>query len=182
MLVFYIGYQVVFEVLGGGRTLGKRAAGLRVVTDGGAPVGLRASLIRNVMRLIEGLPLFYLPAMISVLATRNNQRLGDLAAGTLVVREPRQATPAPGAAAEPGALRELGRHRRRRGRVRRGARVPGAPRRLGRARARALAAQLAGRLRPQVAGARPGSTTRPSSSTSPPRRREGGCSDSANGH
>ena len=51
-----------------------------MVTDGGAPVGLRASLIRNVMRLIEGLPLLYVPAMITVLATRNNQRLGDLTA------------------------------------------------------------------------------------------------------
>src|SRR6478736_4379268 len=41
ILVFYIGYQVLFEVLGGRRTLGKRAAGIRVVMDGGAPVGLR---------------------------------------------------------------------------------------------------------------------------------------------
>ena len=55
VLVFYIGYHVVFEVAGGGRTVGKRAAGLRVVMDGGAPVGLRASLIRNLMRLIEGI-------------------------------------------------------------------------------------------------------------------------------
>ena len=61
LLVFYIGYHVLFEVAGGGRTVGKRAAGLRVVMDGGAPVGLRASLIRNLMRLIEGLPLFYMP-------------------------------------------------------------------------------------------------------------------------
>jgi uncharacterized RDD family membrane protein YckC len=94
-LAIIIGYNVLFEVLGGGRTLGKRAAGLRVVRDSGAPVGLRASLIRNVLRLLEGVATLYLPAMVSVLATRDNQRLGDLAAGTLVVRDPRRAPPLP---------------------------------------------------------------------------------------
>src|SRR4051794_13975774 len=69
-LVFYIGYHVVFEVAGGGRTVGKRAAGLRVVADGGAAVGLRASLIRNLFRLIEGItPFLYLPAIVSVIAS-----------------------------------------------------------------------------------------------------------------
>src|SRR3954451_9339680 len=77
VLFAYIVYDVAFEVRGGGRTPGKRAVGLRVVMDGGAPVGLRASLIRNVIRLFEA-ALFYLPAMISILATRSNQRLGDL--------------------------------------------------------------------------------------------------------
>jgi uncharacterized RDD family membrane protein YckC len=88
-----LGYDVLFEVLGGGRTPGKRAVGVRVVQDGGGPIGLRASLVRNVIRLVEGLPLSYLPAIIAILVTRNNQRLGDLAAGTLVVREPRKLVP-----------------------------------------------------------------------------------------
>jgi uncharacterized RDD family membrane protein YckC len=88
-LLLLLGYDVLFEVLGGGRTLGKRVSGLRVVLDTGAPIGLRASLIRNLLRLVEGVALMYVPAMISVLATRSNQRLGDLAAGTLVVRDPR---------------------------------------------------------------------------------------------
>jgi len=87
ILVFYLGYQVIFEVFGGGRTVGKRAAGIRVVMDGGAPVGLRASLIRNAFRLIEGLTFMYLPAIVCVLASRDNQRIGDHAAGTLVVRD-----------------------------------------------------------------------------------------------
>jgi len=91
VLVFYLGYQVVLEVFGGGRTVGKRAAGIRVVMDGGAPVGFRASLIRNVFLLLEGLPTSYLPAFICVLASRNNQRIGDHAAGTLVVRQPKTA-------------------------------------------------------------------------------------------
>src|SRR4051812_5822330 len=86
VLAINVVYFVLFEVFGGGRTLGKRATGLRVVTDGGGQVGLRASLIRNIIRLVE-LSLAYLPAVVSVLATKNNQRLGDLAAGTLVVRD-----------------------------------------------------------------------------------------------
>src|SRR4051794_36426992 len=95
ILGLYIGYQVIFEVAGGGRTLGKRAAGIRVVMDGGGPVGLRASLIRNVFRLLEGLTLSYLPAIVCVLASRNNQRIGDHAAGTLVVRDVKAAKPVP---------------------------------------------------------------------------------------
>jgi uncharacterized RDD family membrane protein YckC len=161
LLVFYIGYHVLFEVAGGGRTVGKRAAGLRVVMDGGSPVGLRASLIRNLMRLIEGLPLFYIPAIITALSTRNNQRLGDLAAGTLVVREvqaprPQHYYPLPQIPPEHYAswdVTGIGDNEstavrsflERRGQLDPGARA-------------ALAAQLAGRLRPLVAGARPGLT------------------------
>jgi len=78
-LLITVLYHVAFEVLAGGRTPGKRWAGLRVVLEGGGPVDLRASLVRNLIRLIEGVALFYVPAIVSVLATRRNQRLGDLA-------------------------------------------------------------------------------------------------------
>jgi len=157
-VLLVIGYDVLFEVYGGGRTPGKRVAGVRVVMDGGEPVGLRASLIRNIIRLIE-FALFYVPALISVLATRNNQRLGDLAAGTLVVRDTKlesvvTATPVPEVTPEryatwdvtgigdeeAGAVRSF---LERRNQLRPGAR-------------RALAEQLAGRLRPLVAGAQHG--------------------------
>jgi uncharacterized RDD family membrane protein YckC len=87
----YFGYDVAFEVLAGGRTPGKRWTGLRVLRDDGRPVDLLSSAIRNVVRLIDGLPLSYLPAMVSILLTERNQRLGDLAASTIVVREPRKA-------------------------------------------------------------------------------------------
>jgi uncharacterized RDD family membrane protein YckC len=80
-------YNVLFEVLGGGRTPGKRWNQLRVVRVSGGPVDVAASAIRNVLRLIEGPTLLGIPAMVSILATRRNQRLGDLAAGTLVIRE-----------------------------------------------------------------------------------------------
>ena len=83
----YFGYDVAFEVLGAGRTPGKRANGLRVVADDGTPEGLRQSMIRNVVRVLEGPATLYMPAVISILASARNQRLGDHAASTLVVRE-----------------------------------------------------------------------------------------------
>ena len=87
-LLISVAYNVAFEVLAAGRTPGKRWNGLRVVMASGGPVGLRASAVRNLVRLLEGPPLWYAPAIVSILATRRNQRLGDLAADTLVVREP----------------------------------------------------------------------------------------------
>lgn len=79
-------YDVACETLASGRTPGKRVAGIRVVGLRGEPVGFRASAVRNVLRIIE-FALVYLPAVVSVLLTKRNQRLGDLAAGTVVVRE-----------------------------------------------------------------------------------------------
>jgi uncharacterized RDD family membrane protein YckC len=101
----YFGYDVAFEVWSGGRTPGKRWTGLRVLREDGRAVDLLASAIRNVIRLVDGLPLMYLPAMVSIVVTRRNQRLGDLAAGTIVVREARRTAPvATGAAAAAGGV------------------------------------------------------------------------------
>jgi uncharacterized RDD family membrane protein YckC len=80
-------YDILFEVFGSGRTPGKRAARLRVVRTGGRPVGFAASLIRNVLRVVDFLPTMYLGGAIVIVASRHHQRLGDLAAGTFVVRE-----------------------------------------------------------------------------------------------
>ena len=82
-------YDVAFETLRHGRTPGKQWCGLRVVRAAGRPVDLTASMIRNVLRLVDGLPLSYLPTIISIAVTRRNQRLGDLAADTIVVRDRR---------------------------------------------------------------------------------------------
>ncbi len=87
-LVF--GYDIAFEVANRGRTPGKMAVALRVVRVGGAPVGFTASAIRNLIRLIDFLPFAYVAGMVAVLVTRDAQRLGDLAAGTLVVQETRR--------------------------------------------------------------------------------------------
>jgi uncharacterized RDD family membrane protein YckC len=80
-------YDVAFEVLAAGRTPGKRLTHLRVVRDRGNPVDLPASAIRNLLRVIDLLPGAYLVGLMSILLTKRNQRLGDLAAGTLVIRD-----------------------------------------------------------------------------------------------
>ena len=95
------GYDVLFETLGGGRTVGKRAVGIRVVRIGGHPVGFVTSAVRNLLRIVDFLPAAYGVGIVSILATSRNQRLGDLAAGTLVVRDEGRSTkslPAPGPA------------------------------------------------------------------------------------
>jgi uncharacterized RDD family membrane protein YckC len=85
-LVFFA-YDVLFEVRSRGRTPGKRWTGLRVVRTGGRPITFVPSCVRNVMRVVDILPAFYAIGMLSIFVTPRNQRLGDLAAGTLIVRE-----------------------------------------------------------------------------------------------
>jgi uncharacterized RDD family membrane protein YckC len=88
-------YDIVLETWNRGRSIGKLAAGLRVVRAGGEPEGFLTAAVRNFLRIADFLPAFYVVGVISILATSRNQRLGDLAAGTLVVRERQPAvTPA----------------------------------------------------------------------------------------
>jgi uncharacterized RDD family membrane protein YckC len=87
------GYPIGFEVLWRGRTLGKAAMGLRVVTIEGAPVGFRHAAIRAAAGLFELLSTFGFPAIVASFSSRTGQRLGDLAAGTVVVRERRARRP-----------------------------------------------------------------------------------------
>lgn len=82
------GWDVAWEVAGGGRTPGKRALGIRVVRTDGGPVGLVESIARNLLRAVE-VPLGYAPGVLAVALGSRRQRLGDLVAGTLVVRERR---------------------------------------------------------------------------------------------
>jgi uncharacterized RDD family membrane protein YckC len=92
VFVTFFVYDVAFEVLADGRTPGKRWTGLRVVRAGGEPVNFVTSSIRNLIRPIDFLPSGYLVGIASILATRRNQRLGDLAAGTIVERAPLKST------------------------------------------------------------------------------------------
>ncbi len=78
-------YPVLFEVYWQGETPGKRMLGIRTLNDNGTPIGWSASLVRNLLRAVDFLPFFYAFGLISTLVTRNFKRLGDLAAGTLVV-------------------------------------------------------------------------------------------------
>lgn len=78
-------YMVLFEVLNQGRSPGKQIMGLRVVHDDGTPVGWSASLLRNLLRFIDMLPFGYSVGAFTCLQHPMFKRLGDLAAGTLVI-------------------------------------------------------------------------------------------------
>lgn len=79
-------YPVVFEAGKRGATPGKRVAGLRVVQATGSPITIGQAVVRNFLRFIDGMPFFtYGIGLGSCLASRRFQRLGDLAAGTVVV-------------------------------------------------------------------------------------------------
>jgi len=85
-------YMVLFEVLNQGRTPGKQWLGLRVVHDDGTPIGWASSLTRNLLRFVDMLPFGYFLGAISCLWHPSFKRLGDLAAGTLVVYRERATT------------------------------------------------------------------------------------------
>lgn len=78
-------YPIAFELAMGGATPGKRALGLQVVMDSGLPVTPAASITRNLLRAADFLPLVYAFGVLSMLLRRDFKRLGDLAAGTIVV-------------------------------------------------------------------------------------------------
>ncbi|MFO7642629.1 MAG: RDD family protein [Candidatus Competibacteraceae bacterium] len=99
-------YPVLFEVYADGATPGKKALGLKVVHTNGTPVDWPAALIRNLLRAVDFLPAFYGFGVVAMACNHHFQRLGDLAAGTVVIyREPSSTTPAlpPGPAFPPNA-------------------------------------------------------------------------------
>lgn len=88
LIVFFFAewfYPVLCEVYWNGQTPGKRMFGLKVVRDDGAAVDWSASTLRNMLRFADFLPLGFLFGAISILATDESKRLGDLAAGTVVI-------------------------------------------------------------------------------------------------
>jgi uncharacterized RDD family membrane protein YckC len=87
------GYMIALESLWSGQTIGKRVMGLRVIQESGVRVGLVHSALRNLLRPIDRAPAFYLLGGVSMLLTGHQQRLGDLLAGTVVVREQRRKIP-----------------------------------------------------------------------------------------
>jgi uncharacterized RDD family membrane protein YckC len=93
IFLIFFGWFIIFETWWSGRTPGKRALGLRVVRDGGFPIDLGAAVIRNLVRIVELFFGFYLLSAVSALISRENKRLGDLAAGTIVVRDRADAVP-----------------------------------------------------------------------------------------
>ena len=95
LLIFALfwGYFIFFELTWNGQSPGKRTVGVRVLTTRGEPVTLVHSLVRNVLRIVDMLPSAYMAGAVCMLLTRRSQRLGDLAAGTVVVRERREELP-----------------------------------------------------------------------------------------
>jgi uncharacterized RDD family membrane protein YckC len=83
-------YFLMFEMLWDGKSPGKRALGIRVIRDEGGKITFYASLLRNLLRVADWLPAFYFVGMIAMFANRKWKRLGDLAAGTIVVKEEKE--------------------------------------------------------------------------------------------
>jgi uncharacterized RDD family membrane protein YckC len=85
--VLYWGYYTLFEAFWNGQTPGKKLCKLRVIRDSGRQITFFESLTRNLIRIVDALPSFYAVGIIVMLSNRRNKRLGDFAAGTLVVHE-----------------------------------------------------------------------------------------------
>ena len=81
------GYFVLFEAFWHGQTPGKRVMKLRVLKDSGRSITLFESMTRNLLRIVDSLPNLYVVGLISMLCNRQHKRLGDFAAGTIVVHE-----------------------------------------------------------------------------------------------
>jgi uncharacterized RDD family membrane protein YckC len=109
------GYYIVFEMAWNGQTPGKRWIGLRVIKVNGYPISLVDSTIRNLVRVVDFLPAYYGLGVIAMFANGQARRLGDFAAGTVVVKERKEVTleslraaaavtapPAPGRPGGPG--------------------------------------------------------------------------------
>lgn len=89
------GYFALFETYWNGQTPGKRATGIRVMRDGGYPVDFRAAFVRNVVRVADFLPAGYGVGALAMFLSKESKRLGDYAAGTIVVVDSRGAPKQP---------------------------------------------------------------------------------------
>ena len=87
IFLIYYGYFAAFEAIWNGQTPGKRYAQLRVIKDDGRPINPYEAIARNLLRIVDQLPIFYGVAIISVLFSKQNKRLGDFVTGTVVVHE-----------------------------------------------------------------------------------------------
>jgi len=85
--LMYWGYFTLFEAFWNGQTPGKRLFKVRVIQDSGRQITFFESMIRNLIRIVDLFPSFYLVGVIAMACNRQHKRLGDLAAGTLVVHE-----------------------------------------------------------------------------------------------
>ena len=111
LLVLFVmewGWNVLFETFWRGRTIGKRALGLRVIREGGYPVGFVDSVLRNLVRTADFLPVGYVLGLLVMAGDRRFRRLGDRMAGTMVVIESETAVAQPIVLSPPPTPDELG--------------------------------------------------------------------------
>lgn len=87
IFVVTTGYFMFFEILWNGQTPGKRLLGLRVIRENGYPLRPMDAVIRELVRIVDFLPGFYAVGVLTMLVNKRSRRLGDFAAGTIVVRE-----------------------------------------------------------------------------------------------
>ncbi|KRG68328.1 RDD family protein [Pseudoxanthomonas dokdonensis] len=95
LFLLFWAYPIVLEAAWNGQTLGKRALGLRVVASDGAPLGWLPAITRNLLRTVDMLPFGYMVGLLASLADPHARRLGDMAAGTLVIHVGKQYLPQP---------------------------------------------------------------------------------------
>ena len=87
LFIINSGYFIAFEYFSGGRTIGKRVIGIRVIQENGHSLTLLSSFIRNLLRIIDSLPASYFLGLIMIFFHSKHKRIGDLVAGTIVVHE-----------------------------------------------------------------------------------------------
>jgi uncharacterized RDD family membrane protein YckC len=89
MFSVYWGYFAFFEIIWKGQTPGKRLAKIRVIKESGRPINAYEAIARNLLRAIDGLPGMYGVGIVCMMLNRQNRRLGDYVAGTVVVHDKR---------------------------------------------------------------------------------------------
>jgi uncharacterized RDD family membrane protein YckC len=87
LFCIYWGYFAFFEIIWKGQTPGKRYAGIRVIKETGGPIDAFEAIGRNLLRAVDGLPGIYGVGLVCMMLNKQNRRLGDLVAGTVVVHE-----------------------------------------------------------------------------------------------
>lgn len=88
--IIWFGYHIFFEMITNGQTPGKKVFKLRVIKHNGEPEGIFESIVRNLLRLADFLPSFYLAGAAFIIFNRYYKRIGDLSAGTIVVKVVKQ--------------------------------------------------------------------------------------------
>ncbi|MGE5549933.1 MAG: RDD family protein [Bacteroidota bacterium] len=107
MTLVYVGYFILFEILWDGQTPGKRLMRLRVVREGGYGLTALEAILRNLVRVVDFLPVFYGVGLASMFLSRKSRRLGDYAGGTVVVKDRGSVAPGLQRAADPRILEEF---------------------------------------------------------------------------